>query len=236
MVIYEDFEEEIPVSKFRQVRKPVKKFVEKEVEIEVEVPSNEIQDVKGYRIDKVEDEKEVEIEEIQEYQYVPKIVQTKEGDRHDGEVKVSDRSKRTLGTKVYTNNRRASVDLQSIPLDETAEHNILASPTRNPMPIAGEEKRLRPSSTGPSSRVRRTRPSSGNVMTEEDYLAHMRARGVARSQEEEEQQEEQEQEEEQEEESVAHQVSPRVSPLKLYRHLSPRHLSPRHATRAALIE
>lgn len=68
-VVMEDFEEEVPVTKYRRVKKPVKKFIEKEMEVEVEVPTQEIRDVSGFRVDKVENPNDGTIRTIGEKVY-----------------------------------------------------------------------------------------------------------------------------------------------------------------------
>lgn len=109
-VVMEPYEEQVPVTKYRRVKKPVKRFVEKEKEVEVEVPSQEIRAVAGFRVDTVKNP--------------------------------SDDTERIIGEKVYPRGRRSSVDLDSIPLDEHSSDRVLASPTKQCMPMSGEADQL----------------------------------------------------------------------------------------------
>jgi len=70
-VVPEKYIQKVPVKMTRQVKKPTQEIKEVEEMVEVNVPSTQAVQVEGYRIDDVEDTKVVEVEEFQEFEYLP---------------------------------------------------------------------------------------------------------------------------------------------------------------------
>jgi len=70
-IVPETYTQKVPVKMTRQVKKPTQEIREVEEMVEVNVPSTQAVQVDGYRIDDVEDTKVVEVEEFQEFEYLP---------------------------------------------------------------------------------------------------------------------------------------------------------------------
>jgi hypothetical protein len=68
-IVQEKYKETVPVTRFRQVRKPHKEIREVEELTEVEVPTNEAVQVPSYRVDEVQDVKVVEVEELEDMEW-----------------------------------------------------------------------------------------------------------------------------------------------------------------------
>jgi len=70
-IVPEKYMQKVPVQMTRQVKKPTQELREVEEMVSVQVPSTQCVEVDGFRIDDVEDTKVVEVEEFQEFEYIP---------------------------------------------------------------------------------------------------------------------------------------------------------------------